>query len=192
MTSFTRRGVPVLVFVALMWLLAVTGAQAQSGSSTSLELVSPLEGSVGQEMVLTARLTNQEGLAVEGAEVIFLRDAPFLNASTELEIGRAVTDSQGLATLSFIPRSEGELLILVDFGGNARYGPSFNDGIALVETGPALYSEEAGVKIPGVNISLLIGVLSVIWGAYFFVMAQMWLIGREDAPPPAGLGVPHE
>lgn len=175
------RVAPLVTAIALTWLFLAGIAQAQTSGGTTLQLTLPIEGAVGEELIVTARLTSQVGFPVSGAEVVFRRDTEFMNASSELEMGRALTDGQGTATLTFLPRSEGELLIFADFEGDVQYASSFAEGTTFIQTGPALYMEEAGIKVPGMNISLLVGILSIVWGTYFIVMFRIWLIAREGA-----------
>ncbi|MDP6715128.1 MAG: hypothetical protein QF368_10935 [SAR202 cluster bacterium] len=174
------------------WLLIINAAIAQSPQSTSLELQLPSDGAVGQEMTVAAQLTDQTGAAVIGAEVIFLRDTRFMNSSSELSMGRATTNSQGVASLLFVPRSEGDQLIFSEFEGDDRHGSSFSEGSAFIQTGPGLYEEEAGVKVPGINVSLLVAILGGVWGTYFVVMALVWLIALEGSTPPPESEAFHE
>lgn len=186
------RVAPLVTAIAMTWLFLAGIAQAQTSSGTTLQLTLPIEGAVGEELIVTARLTSQVGFPVSGAEVVFRRDTEFMNASSELEMGRALTDGQGTATLTFLPRSEGELLIFADFEGDVQYASSFSEGTTFIQTGPALYLEEAGIKVPGMNISLLVGILSIVWGTYFIVMFRIWLIAREGAGLPTTVEVPRD
>ena len=190
MNKTFRRVLPVLG--AVVWLLLAAPVLAQSPQSTSIDLQLPSEGAVGQELTVAAKLTSQTGAAVVGAEVIFFRDTQFLNASTELTLGRASTDAQGIAVLTFLPRSEGDLLIFSEFEGDDRHGSAFGEGTVFIQTGPALHEEEAGVKVPGINVSLLVAILGGVWGTYFVVMGLVWLIALEGATPASKSEVSHE
>ncbi len=99
----------VAFFLALALALpapAVT-ARAAGPVGTSVELRLPPEGAIGEELVTEAHLTDETGSAVTGVEVLFQRQVEFMRAGGELELGRGVTDQQGLARVSFVPRSEG-------------------------------------------------------------------------------------
>ncbi|MDO8750525.1 MAG: hypothetical protein Q7K03_05220 [Dehalococcoidia bacterium] len=166
---------------ALAWLLLAGIAGAQGLDATALELRLPPEGTVGQEMTLSARLTNETGVAVVGAEVVFLRAVRFMNVGSDLELGRTVTDEQGTATLSVVHRGEGEMMVTARFDGNTQYGPASASGSVHIQPGPPQYVEKAGVRIPGINVYLLAGILGTVWTLYFVVMTLILLIAREGS-----------
>lgn len=174
-----RLANPLLLAAAMAWLLLASTATAQDSTATKLELYLPTGSAVGQEMTVQARLTDIAGAAVVGAEVVFQRDVIFQNTSGKLELGQAITDEQGWAALPFLPRSEGQMVITAQFGGNNLYGPASASDTASIETGPQLYVEEAGVRVPGLSVALLAGLLGTVWGIYMVVMLLIWLIARE-------------
>jgi hypothetical protein len=133
-------------------------------------------------MTVTAVLTEQTGAAIAGAEVVFSREAGFLNSLSELEIGRAKTDAAGSASVTFVPRSEGKVLLLADYKGDARYSASSGTFSVEVATGGPLYSEQQGVKVPGINVSLLVAIVGAVWVTYFAVMGHIFLIARGGRP----------
>ena len=176
-----QRIASLLLAVALVWLLLVGTAGAQGPDATALELRLPPEGTVGQEMTVSARLTNETGVAVAGAEVAFRWAVKFMNVGSDLELGRTVTDEQGTATLSVVHRGEGEMMITARFDGNTQYGPASATGAVPIQPGPPQYLEKAGVRIPGINVYLLAGVLGTVWSIYFVVMTLILLIAREGS-----------
>ncbi|MBI4339376.1 MAG: Ig-like domain-containing protein [Chloroflexi bacterium] len=189
MRRFVFRRIALALLVAgLGWLLAAAVSLAQGGGGTVLELLPAPLGEVGQKLTLRARLTDGAGVPVPGAEVVFQRDASFMNYESELVLGRAVTDAQGIAVLLYSPRTEGETPVAALFRGNAQYAPASASGVLPVRGGPALYREEAGVRIPGVNVSLLVGVLGTVWSIYFIVVTLITLITREGAKELARIG----
>lgn len=165
----------------LAWLLLVGIAGAQGPDATALQLTLPPESAVGQEMAMSARLTSEVGVAVVGVEVVFRRAATFMNVASDLELGRAVTDEQGTATVSVVSRSEGDMMVTARFDGNSQYGPASANGTLTIQSGPPQYVEEAGVRIPGINVYLLAGVLGTVWSLYFVVMTLILLIAREGS-----------
>lgn len=189
---FSRRVISPLLSAALVWLLLTATAGAQGSGGTTLDLSLPSEGGVGQEMTLEARLADESGAAVAGVEVVFEWEAAFMNSYSELVLGRAVTDETGVAILSYVPRSEGATLITARFDGDGRHGPASSSGAVTIQTGPALYSEEAGVRVPGINVSLIIGILLTVWGVYTVVMVRIWLIARDGSLAAPAQEVSHE
>ncbi len=181
--TLIKRFVVPSVVVVTAWLLLAGIALAQARTDTAIELTVPAGGAVGTEMTVAARLTDQSGGAIADTEIIFQSSLVFLNALGDVEIGRDTTDKFGTATLTFIPRSEGETEIIAIFEGNANYGDAFEGAPVVVATGPAQYTEEAGVKVPGINVSLLVMILSAVWGTYMAVMFRVFLIARSDSSP---------
>ncbi len=188
----SQLAVPFLLTLALALLAPTVTARAAEPVGTTVEFSPPPEGAVGEELVAEARLTDEAGTPIVDAEVVFQREVEFLRAGGGLELGRGVTDRQGLARVSFVPRSEGEVPITARFSGNARYAPVSGEIIVTIRTGPALYSEEAGVRVPGINVSLLVGILGGVWGTYFFVMLLIWRIASEGRTPAPASEQPHE
>lgn len=186
-----RLANPSLLAIMLVWLVMAGTAAAQDSASTRLELYLPSGNAVGQEMTVEARLTDAAGAAIAGVEVVFQREVTFLNTVDKLELGRAVTDEQGWAALTLVPRSEGSMAISAQFVGNDPYGPASANDTASIATGPQLYVEEAGVRVPGISVALLAGLLGTVWGIYMVVMLLIWLIAREGSRPynNAGRGI---
>lgn len=176
-----RLANPSLLAVMLIWLALAGTTAAQESTGTTLELYLPSGSAVGQEMTVQARLTDAAGAAVIGSEVVFHREVTFFNTHGKLELGRAVTDEQGWAALTFVPRSEGSMAISAQFEGNDLHGPASASDTASIATGPQLYVEEAGVRVPGISVALLAGLLGTVWGIYMVVMLLIWLIAREGS-----------
>lgn len=177
-----RAGGSIAVAV-LAWLALVGVAAAQAPSAGTLELQLPPQAAVGQELTVGALLLDGAGAPVVGADVEFAREAVFMSSGSELALGRSATDEQGVATLTFMPRSEGEMLISARFEGNARSGAASASGAVPIATGPQLYSVEAGVRVPGVGVWLLAAVLTTVWGTYLAAIVVLLRIAH------AGVGV---
>ena len=177
-----------LLAAAVVCLSLAGVALAQGPASTKLVLELPPEGAAGQEMTASARLADEAGGAIVAATVLFRREVVFMNTGVELGLGQAVTNGQGIAALTFAPRSEGEMRITAEFKGNAQHRPSGSEKVVLIKTGPQLYVETAGVRIPGINVGLLAAVLGGVWVTYFIVMSRIFLIAREgmESSPRSG------
>lgn len=170
--------VAVVALVALA--LGVAPAVAQSPEAI-LDLQFPRSGAVGEELPLRARLTGADGEPIPGAEIGFFSLAEFAGASGEIELGRATTDETGLATLAYVPRREGELKIAVRLPAGDGHGAATAMAAVTVQPGPSVYEESAGVRVPGVNVWLLVGVLGAVWCTYVTVMVLLAIIARRGA-----------
>ncbi len=176
-----------LVRSAAMLLLLIIGVayvteavSAQATERTEIEFLAPTPATVGDEVELKAIIT-VGGDPVANVEVDFLRFTQFMNAGNDLLIGTSVTDRLGIASVTYIPRSEGEILITAEVRGGDEVRPAFTDATINISTGPGLFQEEAGISVPGINIALLAAVLSAIWGTFMYVMFLIWRIAREGS-----------
>ncbi|MBI2865868.1 MAG: hypothetical protein HYX99_00710, partial [Chloroflexi bacterium] len=161
-------------------LLALPGpALALGPVNTDLELLFPPEPVVGQELALAARVRDPSGAGVPGVEVVFTTTATFLNAESELELGRAVTDERGITTFSYLPRSEGEITVSALFAGNDQYRKRAASGQMVVLPGLPQYHQEIGLRVPGVGVWLLVALMAGIWGTFLWALGQVRVIFRE-------------
>jgi len=167
------RAVISSTVVVAAWLLVTGIALAQARGVATIELTAPANGAVGSEMTITARLTDQTAGPIADTEIIFQSSLVFLNALGDVEVGRGTTDQLGVATLTFVPRSEGETEIIAIFEGTAQYTDAFEITPVVVAAGPAQYTQEAGINVPGINVSLLVMILSAVWGTYIAVMYRV-------------------
>lgn len=192
MTAFSNlRQLSWTALALIAWVLFGGVALADGPEATRIELLPPTGAAVGQETSLSARVTAKAtGAPVPGVEVVFTRTAQFMNTESEVVLGKALSDKQGLATFSFVPRSEGEIALSAAFAGSTQYQRSTASAQAAIATGPAQYVETAGVQVKGVNVMWLVAVLAIVWSVYFAVMGLLALIAREgEREPQAGRGL---
>jgi len=134
----------------------------------------------------TALLTDDEGSPVVGAKVVFAAAAEFANVKGEIELGEGSTDDQGVASLSYLPRSSGVQTITARFAGNSQYAAAESTSAISIDPGPQLHYEEAGVRVPGVGVWLLAAALAMVWVAFLIVallLAYVAGILRPGLPP---------
>ena len=179
--ALSSRSAISLALAVLVWLLLAGAAHAQAPVGTVIELTMPDEGAVGQEMTVAARLADRSGSPVVGVEIVVQASLEFLNTSGDVDLGRGMTDEHGTTVLSFVPLTEGDTEILAIFDGTAAYGTAFGSATVHIQEGPPQYVDEAGIKVPGINVSLLVAVLGTVWGTYFIVMFRVFLIARDDS-----------
>jgi hypothetical protein len=90
---------------------------------------------------LVVELRGEDGTAVVGAEVEFLREVEFLG-SRRILLGRAVTDAAGSAYLPIRP-TESEIRIVARFQGSERHEPT-QLGAWIVVPPDALRPDQGG------------------------------------------------
>jgi hypothetical protein len=160
----------------------MAGTAAAETQPAHVELVISEDWKVGQETTVQAMLSQGDGTPIGGGKVTFGATAEFANVKGEIELGQAVTNDQGVATLAYLPRSSGAQTVIARFQGDDRYGPAESSRPVSVETGPQLHHEEAGVSVPGIGVWLVSAGLAVVWIAFLFVTALLWLIAGMKLP----------
>jgi hypothetical protein len=159
-----------------------------SAAQLSVALASDAGVTVGQPGTFIATVTDA-GQPVAGVSVEFYVTAAFGKTSGDAEIGRAVTDSAGVASITYEPRTAGARAFRVQ--ATATDG-SIAKAAATIDVADApaqLYTQTAGIKIPGVNVWLIMALLTVIWGTLFGVGITLLRIAQAgDADAGAGKG----
>ena len=174
-----RWGLVPLLAVLLSLALV---APVQAADPVTLKLEAPKEASLGDTISVAAELRDGNGGPVPGATIILWTPASFLSVGGAVRLGEVPTDAQGRAVFSFQARSTGALTINAYFPGNSLFEPG-QGSVALTVGGSAqLYQQEAGVRVRGIGVWLLVGLIGVVWSVYFTVMILVTLIAREEAP----------
>ena len=180
----------VAALLPLLVLLAVASA-AQAAGPVTLELQVPDRLALGEEVTVTAVLRDANAAPIPGAAIILWSPASFLSTGGAVTLGRAVTDGLGTATFLYQPRSEGAIALNAAFAGDSRYDAAQASAKVAVQGSVQLYQETAGVRVPGIGVWLLVGILGGVWSTYFAVMVFLTLIAREGTKVPAGAGGRH-
>ncbi|NQW18274.1 MAG: hypothetical protein HQ478_12395 [Chloroflexi bacterium] len=184
-TNYLKVLLPLVLAAAILAIWS-SSVSAQDAARPSMELIVPA-AAVGDVIDLQAVLL-VEGVAVPEAEITFFRATEFMNNGSDLVIGIAMTNTRGVATVTYVPRTEGEILVLAEFEGMDGFRGAFAETTLIVGAGPGQYKVEAGVSVPGVNVSFLVAILSAVWGTFFFVMFLIWQIARDGSMTPASEG----
>jgi hypothetical protein len=176
----------VLATAALGALLTAAAVGHAEGAATSDTL--PATGaSLGIPVSILVTLRSPaDGAPVANAPVVFHTDAAFAGVTGEVEIGRAVSNKDGVAALTYRPHITGDHEIRVDY---EDVGRKVNLGTVTVSvTGDSqLYRSTAGLRIPGLSVWTLITLVAVVWAILLGVALRVIAIARagEDVPQPA-------
>ncbi|MBI4498676.1 MAG: Ig-like domain-containing protein [Chloroflexi bacterium] len=131
----------------------------------------PVDIALGNQARLAVRLRNAAGQPVPGARILFTSPAAFAGAVGEMEIGEAVTDANGTASLDYAFRIEGQNLIIARFLGDGTYQPAEARTTVMVvmpATGQVqLAQRTAGVELPVLGAWTIIAVIGTVWAVYF-------------------------
>lgn len=168
-----------MVLVGGMFTLAGTA----NASHVKAEITAPDEVTVGHTAEVQATLISaDDGLPVADALVIFYMHASFADVTGEVELGRAVTDENGVATLAYEPRSASEHLIRIEYLAPGDDEPGVvTKSISVTGGTSQLHRSTAGVEIPGLNVWLIIALVSGVWAILFSVALRVIAIARAGA-----------
>ncbi|MFQ5854475.1 MAG: Ig-like domain-containing protein [Anaerolineae bacterium] len=169
------------VSVLTTLLSLALAASVLAADPTTMELQAPQEVSLGDVITVTAVLRDGQGLPIPAATIILWSPASFLSTDGAMRLGQATTDAQGRATFLYEARREGALALNAYFSGDSRYAPAQVSADLTVQGSAQLYQETAGVRVPGVGVWLLVGLLVVVWSIFFTVMVLLTLIAREGS-----------
>ena len=180
-----------LLLVAAIGAAIFALAGTADASHAKLEVVAPTQLTVGNSVDVRAVLhSTDDGLGIAGATVAFYMDASFGGVDGEVMLGRAVTDEDGVALLSYQPRSAGEHQLRVEYltpgGGEAEEATWSHTVTGATQQ---LYRSSAGIQIPGLNVWLLIAVVATVWAILLSVAVRVIAIAHagSDEAPRAGL-----
>lgn len=181
-----KRFAWTIAAIATVAVMALGFAARASAAGLSVRVTEPTPAVLGQPGDLQATLTSTgAGQTVAGVPVTFYVRGTFGKVSGFMEIGRAVTNADGVATVSYVPREGGTHDVRVDYTAG---GGSTQQATASVEVAGApaqLYVQHAGVQIPGINSSLIIVVLSTVWAILFGVGITLIRIADAGRRQPA-------
>lgn len=137
--------------LAALFLAMGSVALAQGAERTTLGLELPPRAELGQVAEVRARLTNASGAPIPNAMIVFSAPLAFLQAEGDVALADARTDENGAASAEIEVRSEGRLTIRAVFRGDERYAASAATAELAVEGSTQLYTQHAGVHLPGLN-----------------------------------------
>jgi hypothetical protein len=157
-------------------------ADTASASHVELQIVGPAEVAVGQSVGVQATLRSaDDGLPVAGAVVTFYTHASFDGVGSTVELGKAVSGKDGVAVLNYQPRTSGEHEIVVEYLTEGATEPEVATWSHVAAgDGSQMYRSTAGMDVPGLNVWLIIGVVSTVWLILFSVGVRVIAIARAD------------
>lgn len=168
---------PVALFAVLLHTTSALAA-----SPVILTVQAPTQMNLGDEVTITAVLTDSQGRPIPGVRILLFTPGDFLSVEGPIELDRAITDAQGTASLRYQARTENSVTLTASFSGNSQYSPSQASTDIAIDGSWQLY-QQTGVGLPGMTVWwLLVVVLGVAWSVYCGVMALLILIARADMP----------
>lgn len=177
--------------VALLLLLGggLGLASTAQASHVNVRITESTDAVVGQPVQLQAHFTSAStGQPVAGAVATFYMQGDFIGVSGDVEIGRSVTNQDGIATITYEPRDAGQHQVRVDYtlanDTAVEHAPA---SINVADAPGQVFQQTAGVRVPGLNRWLIIAIASLIWAILFGVAVTVVRIARA-----AGADDPEE
>lgn len=171
----------VLTAAAAIALLAFgVGAATAHSAPLTVSIASATNAVVGQPSEISATVVSPDtGEPVSGVTVTFLAHAAFGRMDGFVEVGQTVTNSQGIASISFVPREPGDQAIKVSYVPAPGAKAEEASGTIAVTGAPSqLYVQTAGIQVPGMNSWLIVGLLTIVWGTLLGVGVTVIRIAR--------------
>jgi hypothetical protein len=184
MNVVVQRIVLTVVGLVSVGVLAVALTGPVLASHVHVSATIPNSATLGEMIRMPVALQAEDGTPLQGTTVVFYLHAAFAGVTGEAEIGRAVTDETGVATLVYRPRLAGHHEVRME------YLTPGEDTVEVVSTAfdvagsEQLYRAAASVDIPGVNGGLLMAVLATVWSILLWVAFRFVAIARAGGEVP--------
>ena len=164
----------VLVAVVMGTAIFALAGSAEA-SHAMLEVTAPANLTAGDSVDIQAVLHSaDDGEAVPGATISFYMDGSFGGVDSKVLLGQAVTDKDGVAHLSYIPRTAGEHQVHVEYMTPGSSEPEVATWSHDVSGAPhQFYQSTAGVQIPGLNSWMLMAVVGMVWAILLSVAVRV-------------------
>ncbi len=149
----------------------------------NLEVTLPEEAELGGTFTALAVLTDEHGRPLPGMTIVFEADAVWGEEfQGHMVIGTAVTNPDGVATLTTEARTSGVFEVAAYFPGNGRWGQVMEEADLRIRGDAQLYAPTAGIRVPWLNLWVLAGVITLVWSTYFLVGLRVLAIARPPGP----------
>lgn len=178
-----RAATALLAFGAMTMILAAPVLASHVVVRTAF----PSAGTVGEIVPLAMDVRTPDGAPLPGTTVTYYLHMSFAGVEGEAQIGRAVTDEDGIATIGYRPRAAGLHEVRMEYLPPGATTAEQVIGSFDVAGGPQLYRSSGGVDIPGINPGLLMVVLGTVWLILLSVAFRLIAIARAGGatgPPP--------
>lgn len=186
-----RAAMAALLLVTLAAATLPASAAAQA-AQVEVRISAPAEARLGEEVQIQVTLQSVDGgAAVADAEVTLHREATFGGVAGDAVLARGITDEDGVAVLDYEPRTAGDVELRMEYAAPDSTEPEAATVTISVTEGPQLHRSTAGIQVPGLNIWLLVAVLTGVWGILFAAALMMHGIARagaESTARPTGTG----
>ena len=188
-----KHAVTALLVAVVMGTAMFALAGSADASHATLKVVAPAQLTAGDSVDVRAELHSAHGgEPVAGATITFYMDGSFGGVDSEVMLGQAITDKDGVAHLSYLPRTAGEHQVHVEYLTPGESEPEVATWSHDVSGAPhQFYRSSAGVQIPGLNVWLLIAVVAGVWTILLSVALRVIAIANAGSEAGAGASASH-
>ena len=178
MTRTIRRSVRVAMAFLAVGMMTVANVAPVVASHVVVRTSFPGAGTVGEPMQLAIDVRTPDGAPLPGTTVTYYLHMSFAGVEGETEIGRAVTDDQGVATIRYQPRAVGLHQMRMEF--LAPGATTVEEVVATFDVagGTQLYRSAGGIDIPGIGTGLLMMIVGAVWLVLLSVSVFLVAIAR--------------
>lgn len=142
-------------------------------------ITSPDIFEVGQSSQVQVTLLS-ENQPVANTVITVLTDASLGGVDGEVVIGTIMTDANGLAAFEYEPRHASAHELRIEFlapGDTELTSTAVTVSVAGVSQ---LHQSTAGIQVPGLNVWLIIAIISGVWALLFSVGLRVFAIARAE------------
>jgi len=164
------------LFASVLGAVALLAVAAQPGLADHIrptfDLGTHPSARAEQGYVIDARLRTADGKAIGDARIRFYELVDFVGAR-EMLLGSATTDSQGIASFTYLPALAGTHRIVARFGGCCEHIAAAEEQLALVATvaKPAFRTERQPLAEFSDRVPYAVGVVVLaVWALIGFAL----------------------
>ena len=185
MKAISHGATRLAVLTSAVLAVMVFSSPSAWAGDIMVSVGAPASAVVGSMVEVQVTVTS-EGLPVGGAEVSLSYRATFGGVSEFVELDQGTTDENGFVALHYEQRAEDNDEMRVEYLGpeeGAVDAAVFD--IAVEPGGVQQYRSQAGISIPWLKGSAVIGLITVVWSVIAYSAFQLVLIGRRGERPAA-------
>jgi hypothetical protein len=172
-----------VVALVLAATFAFAGTAAADHVTANLSL--PDQPVIGQPAHVRGEFYSHPGGApIAGMIVTLHTDATIGGVIGDADIAQAVTDANGVATLTYSLSVPGDHELRVRYTNGDAAPEDASVSVAIPAAAPQLYQSTAGVKIPGLNVWFLMAVVATVWAILLTVAVRVFNIAYSYRSAP--------
>lgn len=168
-----------------IWSLGTTNSSKENPTTqpppeegkATLLLTVPAQARSGQPVTISATLRDEQGKPIPNAPVKFFVKVEFF-ASGLMEIGEAITNDNGVATLEPVLRQTGDTQVVAHYERNGIASAEAAATVTLAESSEPFYQPDVGIHLPAPGKEVFIGPKSALE------------LGQEDTAPTSAFRLP--